>query len=196
MPKAEQTKALIVEKTAPLFNMKGFAGTTLSDMEKATGLTKGSIYNNFTDKNAVALAVFDHHLKMVNAVIDAEMGKYASAKDQLLSYVKVYTNDILRRPFPLGGCPILNTAIESDDTHPELKKRAGSALMAWKNKIVGLIQKGIKEKTFRPSVDAEATALTMIATIEGAIMISRATGKLNHLKTIMKSVEKMIHDLE
>jgi hypothetical protein len=61
---------------------------------------------------------------------------------------------------------------------------------------VSLIQKGIKEKAFRASVDAEAVALTMIATIEGAIMISRATGKLNHLKTIMKSVEKMIHDLE
>jgi TetR/AcrR family transcriptional regulator, transcriptional repressor for nem operon len=196
MPRAEQTKALIIEKTAPLFNMKGFAGTTLSDMEKATGLTKGSIYNNFTDKNEVALAVFDHQVNMVNALISVEMSKHHSTKDQLLSYVKVYGNDMLRHSFPAGGCPILNTAVESDDTHPGLRKKASAAIIAWKDKIVTLIQKGIKNREFRPAVNAEEVALTIVATIEGAIMISRATGKLNHLKAIMRSVEKMIHDLE
>lgn len=195
MPKAEQTRALIIEKTAPLFNMKGFAGTTLSDMEKATGLTKGSIYNNFTDKNEVALAVFDHHVGVVNTIVQAQMSKYDTAREQLLCYVKVYGNDAVKRPFPVGGCPILNTAIESDDTHPGLRKKASAALMDWKDKIAGLIRKGIKNKEFKPAVNVEEVALTMVATIEGAIMISKATGKLNHLRAVLRSVEKMIDDL-
>jgi len=48
--KAEQTRQLIVEKTAPIFNVKGYAGTSVSDMTKATGLTKGSVYGNFANK--------------------------------------------------------------------------------------------------------------------------------------------------
>ena len=39
MNKAEKTRQFIVEKTAPIFNMKGDAGTSLSDMTEATGLT-------------------------------------------------------------------------------------------------------------------------------------------------------------
>lgn len=43
MTKAEKTRNFIVEKTAPIFNMKGYAGTSLNDITAATGLTKGSI---------------------------------------------------------------------------------------------------------------------------------------------------------
>jgi AcrR family transcriptional regulator len=194
MPKAEQTRALIIKKTASLFNVKGFVGTTLTDMEKATGLTKGSIYNNFANKDELALAVFDHNLKSVNAAIQNEMNKYAAAKDQLLAFADVYINS-LKHPFPEGGCPILNTATEADDTHPELRKKASAAILTLKNKIAGVIEKGMKQKEFASSVNAEEVALTMIATIEGGIMISKVTGKPGYLKTVMKSVEKTIHDL-
>ena len=50
MSKADRTKAFITEKTAAIFNKKGYAGTSLTDMTGATGLTKGSIYGNFEDK--------------------------------------------------------------------------------------------------------------------------------------------------
>ncbi|MBA4053503.1 MAG: TetR/AcrR family transcriptional regulator [Marivirga sp.] len=196
MPKAEETKAFIIEKTAPLFNTKGFVGTSLTDMEKATGLTKGSIYNNFNNKDEVALAVFDHNLKIINTLIEGEMNKYSSAKGQLLAYVKVYNKNVLQSPFPIGGCPILNTAVEADDSHPALRKKANAAILAWKNKIVSLIEKGIKAKEFRPSVNAEETALTIVATIEGAVMISKVTGNTDHMKTIMRAVEKMIDNIK
>ena len=47
MTKAEKTKQYIIEKTAPVFNRKGFAGTSMNDIVEVTGLTKGSIYGNF-----------------------------------------------------------------------------------------------------------------------------------------------------
>ena len=45
--KSDRTKQFIVEKTAPVFNEKGYAGTSLTDLTNATRLTKGSIYGNF-----------------------------------------------------------------------------------------------------------------------------------------------------
>ena len=56
MKKSEQTKAYIIEKAAPIFNKKGYAGTSLRDMTGATRLTKGSIYGNFANKDEAALA--------------------------------------------------------------------------------------------------------------------------------------------
>ena len=194
MSKAARTREFIIEKTAPIFNMKGYAGTSLSDMTDATGLTKGSIYGNFTNKDEVALAAFEHNLQKVDQIIRQEMTKHTTIKDKLLVYANVYEN-FLKYPFPVGGCPILNTAIEADDTHPELKKVAAEAINNWKDKITYLIQKGIDTQEFKATIDAEQIALTMIATIEGGIMITKLTGKLNYRKLVMESVEKMIHDL-
>lgn len=192
--KAERTRQLIIEKTAPIFNTKGFAGTSLSDMTEATGLTKGSIYGNFAGKDEVALAAFDYNVQKLDSIIREEMAKQSTARDQLLVYVKVYGN-FLKYPFPVGGCPIMNTTVEADDTHPGLRSKASDAIISWKDKLTGLIEKGIKNKEFNTGVNPEQTALTIIAMIEGGILITTATGKLNYRKAVMSSVEKLIREL-
>jgi TetR/AcrR family transcriptional repressor of nem operon len=194
MTKSEQTKAFIIKKTAPIFNAKGYEGTSMSDITRATGLTKGSIYGNFLNKDEVALAVFDYNLHKVQTIIRSEMAKYQTAKDKLLVYVNVYDN-FLNLPFPEGGCPIMNTAIESDDTHPGLKKKAADAIVNWKNKIILLIENGIMAKEFNKKTNAEEAALTIIAAIEGAIMITKLTGKINYRKAILQSVRTIINNL-
>lgn len=194
MSKAARTKEFIIEKTAPIFNVKGYAGTSLNDITDATGLTKGSIYGNFTNKDEVALAAFDYNIQCVDDIISQEIRKQKTIQDKLLVYANVYEN-FLKYPFPIGGCPILNTAIEADDTHPALKEKAANAINNWKNKLIALIQKGIDANEFRADVNAEQTALTMIAMIEGGIMITKLTGKLNYRKAVMQSVEKIIKDL-
>jgi AcrR family transcriptional regulator len=194
MGKAARTKEFIIEKTAPIFNVKGYAGTSLNDITDATGLTKGSIYGNFTNKDEVALAAFDYNLQCVDDIISQEIRKQTTFKDKLFVYANVYEN-FLKYPFPVGGCPILNTAIEADDTHPALKEKAANAINGWKNKLIALIQKGIDTEEFRADVNAEQTALTIIAMIEGGIMITKLTGKLNYRKAVMQSVEKIIRDL-
>jgi AcrR family transcriptional regulator len=194
MNKAEKTKQFIVEKTAPLFNTKGYAGTSLSDMTEATGLTKGSIYGNFANKDEVALAAFDHNWKRVSGIIRQEMDKKDTIKEKLLVYVEVYEN-FLHLPFPTGGCPLLNTAIEADDTHPVLKKKACDAILSWKNQLIKLIEEGIRTGEFKGAIQPEPAALTMIAMIEGAIMIAKLTGKLSYRSAILQSVKKMIEEL-
>jgi TetR/AcrR family transcriptional regulator, transcriptional repressor for nem operon len=191
MGKADKTKEFILEKTAPIFNTKGYAGTSLSDMTEATGLTKGSIYGNFANKDEVALAAFDHNLKKVTRIIRLEMDKQKTIREKLLVYVNVYGN-VFEHLLPVGGCPILNTAIEADDTHPALKKKAADAIASWRAKIILLLEDGIELKEFKAGIDAEQIALTIIAMIEGANMISHLTSKHSYRQSIMGSVEQYI----
>ncbi|MFA6058472.1 MAG: TetR/AcrR family transcriptional regulator [Taibaiella sp.] len=194
MTKAEKTKQFIIEQTAPIFNKKGYAGTSLNDITQATGLTKGSIYGNFGGKDEVALAVFDYNLKKVTTIFEAEMSTCNTAREKLMVYVKVYS-EFQNFAFPAGGCPMQNTAIEADDTHPQLKKKALTAVLNWKKAIAGIIEQGIKTGEIRRAVNAEQVALTIIATIEGMTMIANLTGKTNYRKLIIQSIEKMITDL-
>lgn len=192
LSKAEKTRQFIIETTADVFNTKGYAGTSMSDITDATRLTKGSIYGNFENKEDVALAVFDHNHARVRAVIKQQMAQASTYYEKLMVYVKVYDHFTRTNYFPKGGCPILNTAIEADDTNPLLKERAAKAVLDWKERIQELIKEGIAAKEFKYDVDDSRIALSLIALIEGGIMIAKVTDSQANLNQIMKTAELLI----
>lgn len=194
MSKAEKTRQYIIEKTAPVFNKKGYAGTSLNDIIGQTGLTKGSIYGNFENKDEVALAAFEYNVNKVSNLFRDEIRKQETFREKLLVYPRQYEK-FLKHPFPDGGCPILNTSIEADDTHPLLKAKALAAFTNWKSAIIRLIEKGIERKEFKKSTNAEETAIAIIALIEGGIMITKLTGKTNYIKSITQQVTDLINGL-
>jgi AcrR family transcriptional regulator len=58
MRKGETTRQRIIEKSAPIFNQKGFAGSSMQDVMEATGLEKGGLYRHFSGKEELAAEVF------------------------------------------------------------------------------------------------------------------------------------------
>jgi TetR/AcrR family transcriptional regulator, transcriptional repressor for nem operon len=192
--KAERTRQYIIEKTAPTFNAKGFAGTSLSDLTEATGLSKGCIYGNFENKDQVALAVFDYNFGNVNAYMKPRILSQQNAIERLLAYPRVY-RDFLKIPFLKPGCPILNTATEADDTHPGLREKAREALAFWKKSLENQVKRGIERKEIKADTNPAQIAIIIIALIEGAIMQAKVTGKSNDLKTAMDYLEQIIRNL-
>ncbi len=127
LSKADRTRHFIIETTAEISNKKGYAGTALSDLTQATGLTKGSIYGDFENKEEVALACFDYNLAKINQAVQQRMQQVSSFHGKLSVYAQLY-HSFTQASFPEGCCPILNTAIEADDTNNLLKDKASKAL--------------------------------------------------------------------
>jgi TetR/AcrR family transcriptional repressor of nem operon len=194
LPKSERTKQLIVEKTAPLFNMKGYVGTSMSDITTVTKLTKGSIYGNFADKEAVALAAFSYNTRMRANAIGAHINKAKTYKDKLLVFSTVF-NSKHNHVFPKGGCPLLNTGIEADDTHEDFRKAVSDELKQWEMDIVTIIKKGIEAGEFRRNVQAEQTAWSIIALIEGGIFVSQCTKNPAYLDTVLETVKDIVNSI-
>jgi TetR/AcrR family transcriptional regulator, transcriptional repressor for nem operon len=194
LSKSERTRRFIVETTAPIFNAKGFAGTSLTDLTKATGLTKGSIYGNFENKDEVALAAFDYNFEKVNQYVKAKIIARENAVERLLVYPEVYRN-FLKIPFLKPGCPILNTSTEADDTHGALKQKAADALGYWKNSVENQGKRGIERKEIKPATDPVKIAVLIMCLIEGAIMQAKVTGRSTELKIAMDFLDNMISEL-
>lgn len=188
--KSESTRQFIVESTSGIFNKKGYSGTTLSDLIEATKLSKGSIYGNFENKEAVAIAAFDHNLSLVQGLIHSKVGEVPGYKEKLLAHAQVY-HSFEQTPFPEGGCPLMNTGVEADDTTEVLRIKAADGIMNWKSNIVSLIEKGIAAMEFRPEVNINQTATAIVALIEGGMMMSKVT-KSNSL---MDDIVVVINDL-
>ena len=193
--KSERTKQFIIEKTAPVFNEKGYAGTSLTDLTNATGLTKGSIYGNFENKDEVALAAFDYNFNRVTLFIKGKLLATDNSIERLLVYPNVY-RDFLKIPFLKSGCPILNTSTEADDTHPKLRERASNALAFWKRSIENQIQRGIQRGEIKAETKPTELAVILMLLIEGAIMQAKVTGKSTELRIAMNYLEKLIIELK
>ena len=192
LSKAERTRQYIIEATAPVFNKKGYAGTSLSDLTEATGLTKGSIYGNFENKEEVALAVFDFNTCRVSDMVEQQMKAADTYYEKLMVYSRVYNDDRLAAH---GGCAILNTAVEADDTNEALKIKAAQAILRWKKNIVTLINGGIADEEFKADINPEENALAIIALIEGGVMISKVTDSSSSLQQVLRAVETLINQL-
>jgi len=196
LSKADRTRQYIIETTAGIFNTKGYAGTSMSDITEATGLTKGSIYGNFGNKEDVALAVFDYNYAKVSAIIQQRIRAAKTFHDKLMVYAQVYDQYTRSNLFPQGGCPILNTAVEADDTNSLLKDRAAQAIQKWKRSVQNLIQGGVDAGEFKEGLDIPRLALSIIAMLEGGIMISKVTNSQACLDKIMTTVELMIAEMK
>jgi AcrR family transcriptional regulator len=194
LSKAERTRQFIIEKTAPVFNAKGFAGTSLVDLTEATGLTKGSIYGNFENKDEVAMAAFDFNFGQITQYMKSRILAKENAIERLLTYPEVYRN-FLKIPFLKPGCPILNTSTEADDTHPGLKQKAADALAFWKKSVENQVKRGITRKEIRADVDPAAFAVVLCSLIEGAVMQAKVSGRSTDLRIAMDFLEKLIMDL-
>ena len=195
MSKAERTRQFIIEKTAPIFNEKGYAGTSINDLTEATGLTKGSIYGNFENKDEVALAAFDYNFERVITYIKSKMDEHTSSVDKLLVYPETYRN-FLKLPILQTGCPINNTAAESDDTHPQLREKVSKALQFWRECLENRVLIGIENNEIRPDVNVNEFVSVLISLIQGSVIQVKVTGKTAPLNATMDYLEKLIKDLK
>jgi len=180
MSKAQETRTRIIEQAAALFNQQGYAGASMSDLMRVTGLQKGGIYNHFRSKDELALEAFDFVTNRIQQKFMGALKGKRHAVDRLIAIINVYEH-LLDEPLLEGGCPILNTAVESDDTHPALRKRAQLAMDGWRSLIQRIVAQGIKRGELHSTVDVDTVATILISTIEGAIMLSKLYGDASYL---------------
>jgi AcrR family transcriptional regulator len=194
MSKGEQTRERILSRSAQLFNRQGYFGASLADIMRETGMEKGGIYNHFNSKEQLALESFDYAYGLVQQRVRQELSGKFNAIERLLAIVSVFEGII--DGFPVaGGCPILNTAIEADDANDSLRDRARFAMDNWRSTIHRIVNKGIERQEIRPGVNADEVASILIATLEGAIMLSNLYKDPVHMQRAVAHMQQYIETM-
>jgi AcrR family transcriptional regulator len=189
MNKGELTRQRIVERAAPIFNQRGYAGCSMQDVMEATGLEKGGLYRHFSSKEELAAEAFRYALgqavRLRTERVDASLG----AIEQLRSFVKQF----VEAPSGVeGGCPLMNTAIDADDGNPVLRELALEGLRKWKTRLSRVVKEGVRRGEIREGVEPRGVANTIIAALEGALMISRMEGSKTALRDAQASLDIML----
>ncbi len=171
MRKGDQTRQEIIRKAAPIFNQKGYSGTALSDLMRATGLEKGGIYRHFESKQELARDAFDHAWKLAMDTRFDGTQEIPNTVDRVIQVVRNFRDR--RVGLVPGGCPLLNTAIDSDHSNPQLRTKARQALSSWLDRLRSIVEEGQGRGEVRPDVDSAKLATLIASTLEGSSMVGR-----------------------
>lgn len=182
--KGQQTRQRIVEISAPVFNRLGYVGASMRDLVNATGLEKGGIYNHFGSKEQLALEAYDHAMNIVEGALARSQEGHDTGYDRLVAMVQSFATTA-RTPKIDGGCPIMNTAIEADDTHPELRDRARRSMNNWHRLVGRRVKDGIADGTIAPGTDPYELASVLTSALEGALMLSRLFDDPTHMDRVV-----------
>ena len=189
--KSEKTARFIIEKVAPIFNQKGYAATSMSDITKATGLTKGAIYGNFKNKEAVAIAAFN---KTVNDLLKRISKHQEQSKSPLqkLYLITDFYRDYYDYSKELGGCPILNIGVDSKNQNTSLLNQVRYVINKTQSNIAKLVTWGKAQGEIKENVDAELFSKNLYSRIEGAIFMTYTMDDDSYLLEAMNEIDEII----
>lgn len=185
----------ILKKSAALFNTQGYKATSISDITEATGLTKGAIYRHFRNKGILEKETL-FHLSGVMFTVLGERIRLEHTAGRKLRAIFNYFESYISKTDLKGGCPLMNAAIEADDSNPVLRKEAIKILDILHDSIVTILKNGVKHKQLKEDIDFKYHATLIIASLEGGIMMSKLRGNNQDLRRVVRHLELQLQSIE
>jgi AcrR family transcriptional regulator len=189
--KAERTTAFIIETVAPVFNKHGYVGTSMSDLTGATNLTKGALYGNFENKEALALASFEYNRNLLLDAIDKNLaidGNAMTKIENLINFYKKY--DVFT--LTMGGCPVLNVGIDAQHNNRLLAAATKETITEIEGKIALVFENGINNGEFKIPVTPLQFSKQLFTILQGAIAMATLTKDRKYLLNTVTYLEVLI----
>jgi AcrR family transcriptional regulator len=192
--KGSKRRLSILASAAPIFNRRGFAGTSIADILAATDLEKGGLYNHFASKEELALASFEYAFGQVDAYFTRALGSVESGLPRISAFIDAFEH-YCERPVVEGGCPLANAALEADDALPFLRDRVQAAFGALRATLVRNLARAVEKRHIQSDADVETLADMIVASLEGALLLSRAMRSRAHVRRVTAGLRDLLQRL-
>lgn len=185
---AKNTDQYIIATVAPIFNKKGYVATTLSDLTKATGLTKGAIYGNFENKEELAVKVFKWNVKRAIGPLAELLAQTDGSYNRLRAIIRFYRS-YFSTTYLYGGCPILNVGNDARYNNVALFEAAQLVSSRLLDDIREIVEEGIANGELDRDTEPERIARNIFSCIEGGIYMSTLHDDESYLQNVLDSLE-------
>ena len=178
------TRTKMLVSAAQVMRERGAAGVTIDEVLARSGAPRGSVYYHFPEgRNQIIAEALRHSGESITAMIDEAAGWGPRAL--LREFVEFWERLLSEGDFA-AGCPVVAAAICSDD-ELDLCGEAGAILGRWCTALTrAFVNDGFAED------DAASLAMTSIAALEGAVLLSRSTRSVDPLRQVGDQLEFLI----
>lgn len=187
MPKPKMDRKTLLRNALSVFKEKGYSATSMNDLAAANGILKGSMYHYVESKEAlmreILEALKEHYVQKV----------FSKAYDESLTPLERLSVLASRAEeiymFEEGGDFFVNIGLETDRSHPAFASVIRSFFEEWISTLQHLYSFVLSDKLAR--VKAE----TMVAEIEGAVILMKLLKDPNYLHRTTENLLNEYKDL-
>lgn len=172
----------ILDNALAVFWLKGYDATSIADLEQATGLRPGSLYNSFGSKRGLFLEAIDRY---VETVVDARIEAYLSGGKPLAAIKKFFRTAY--DPTPDGqlyGCLLTNTATELGTTQSEVALRVRRGLERIRIAFHRRLQEAIEGGSLAADASSKNLSVHLLSCFQGLCVNARMTSDRRKLGVI------------
>jgi TetR/AcrR family transcriptional repressor of lmrAB and yxaGH operons len=183
------TRNRMLFTAAQVLREKGAAGVTIDEVLARSGAPRGSVYHHFPDGRSQLLAeALQYAGESITALIDEAATE--GCVSLVRQFVAFWERTLAESDFA-AGCPVVAAAIGSAEDDPALTSIAGDIFDRWRSALTrAFVADGFDD------ADAGSLAVTCIASLEGAVVLCRATRTADPLREVAKQVEFLIKSRE
>ena len=189
--KAALTTQFIIETAAPIFNKYGYAATSLSTLTKVTGLTKGAIYGNFTNKEDLAIKCFNYNIKRIFNTLMSNVDEIESALGKLYAISNFYRNYYAYSQ-KFGGCPVINVGVDSNNQNTALINHVRKIIQRFHVYIVDIMELGKEQGEIKKEIDSMEWSIRIDSMIQGATFMTTTMDDNRYIVDVMNQVDDII----
>lgn len=165
-----------------VFRRKGYVAASIRDLEEATGLKAGSIYNSFGDKKGIFSAAMAHYNRVV---LDARLSEHAREGAGLAGLRSLFVS-LLHEPNGTSlGCLITNSAIEFGGDAP-IPDGVEAGLRTLAETFEQRLRAARRAGELGEDMEPTATASRLLALYQGLLVLVRAGWDKKALERVIK----------
>lgn len=174
----------VVDRAMMLFWRRGYGGTSIQDLEKATRLARGSLYNAFGDKQGLFVAA----LKRYESTVGQERIRQLSNPDPSRA-IEGFLDTLIAQmsePSRPRGCLHTNTSLEFPDAPDEVLRVVAERTAAIESAIYLVLRRAQADGVIAPTVDARAYARFYLGVAKGISVLHKVFGDAAALRDLVK----------
>jgi TetR/AcrR family transcriptional repressor of lmrAB and yxaGH operons len=180
------TRSDLVQTMARLLRDQGYSATGRAQLLAESGVSNGSLYHHFPGgMEELAEAALDASGQAVAEALREALEGSPNAAVGVTRFLDLAAGPGGGEPCP--GCPIAPTALESPFISPRLRAAAARCFDQWE----GLIAARLRADGW-PEASVDGTASAALALIEGALILTRVSGRLSHLANAKRAAVSLI----
>jgi TetR/AcrR family transcriptional repressor of nem operon len=177
MPQAKtspDTKTKLLDAGLAVIRSQGYAATSVDDLCRAAGVTKGAFFHHFKSKEDMAVSAAAHFGAMAEGLFShAAYRSLADPLDRLLGYVD-FRKDILRGEVSQFTCLLGTMVQEAYETNPAIRAACDQYISAHAATVEADIAEVMRARGMAPGWTASSLALYIQSVLQGAFILAKA----------------------
>jgi len=166
--KGDLTRQNVIKHSMQLFSAKGYFNTSIADIVKATGLTKGGLYGHFGSKEDIWYAVYDECVRIWKSIV---FNGVRDITDPLARIEKVIENTMrhyLGADLFAGGCFLLNALVEFSGQSSTMSNRVLEGFKSFSELLRLWLEEADQARMLRDGLNHGAIANFIVISLNGA----------------------------